>query len=144
MDIVETVDIDAPADVVWSVIADVQRWPGWTDSIDELRVTSSGPMAVGSTAVVKQPRMPRATWTVTEWDPGRSFTWEASGPGLRTAAVHAVEPTGAATCRVTLSVHETGPLDGLMRLLYARRFRAYVALEAAGLARRSVELAAPS
>jgi uncharacterized membrane protein len=144
MDIVETFDIAAPADVVWSVIADVERWPSWTDSIDEVRITSAGPLAVGSAASIKQPGMPRATWTVTEWDAGRSFTWEATGPGIRTSGVHTVEPTGDGTSRATLSVHQSGALDGVMRVLFGRRFRAFVAMEAAGLARRSAEQAAPS
>jgi uncharacterized protein YndB with AHSA1/START domain len=143
MDIVETFDIDAPAAVVWSVIADVERWPTWTDSIDDLRLTSAS-MAVGATAEVKQPGMPRATWTVTEWEPGRSFTWEATGPGIRTSGVHSVEPTGGATSRATLAIHESGPLDGVMRLLFGSRFRRFVAMEAAGLTRRSQDVAAAS
>ena len=142
MDIVETFDIDAPAAVVWSVIADVERWPTWTDSIDDVRITSTGPLAVGSTAQVKQPGMPRATWTVKDWEPGRSFTWEATGPGIRTSGVHTVEPTGDGTSRATLAVHESGPLDGVMGLLFGSRFRRFVAMEAAGLTRRSQELAA--
>jgi uncharacterized membrane protein len=141
MDIEETFDIAAPAAMVWSVISDVERWPTWTDSIDEVRITSAGPLAVGSTATVKQPGMPLATWTVTEWEPGRSFTWEATGPGIRTSGIHTVAPTGDGTSRATLAIHQTGPLDGVLRLLFGRRFRAFVAMEAAGLTRRSEDLA---
>jgi uncharacterized membrane protein len=144
VDIEETFDIAAPAATVWGVIADVERWPTWTDSIDRVDVTSGRSpgegLGVGATARVKQPRMPEVTWTVTEWVPGRSFTWASSGPGLRTEGVHAVEPTGPGTSRVTLAIHERGPLDGLMRVLLGRTFRRYVAMEAAGLTRRSEQL----
>ncbi len=145
MDIVETFDVAAPAPTVWSVIADVERWPTWTDSISEVRITSEpgpdGELGVGGTARVKQPRMPELTWTVGEWEAGRSFTWSSSGGGLRTDGVHSVEPTGAGTSRVTLAIHQRGALDGVMRLLFGKTFRRYVAMEAAGLTRRSEELA---
>lgn len=149
MDIVQTFDIEAPPATVWAVIADVERWPTWTDSIDDVRITSAGAdrsdvpggLAVGGTATVKQPGMPRLTWTVTEWLPGRSFTWETKGVGIRTRGVHSVEPTGEGSSRVTLAIHETGPLDGAMRLLFGARFRRFVGMEAAGLTRRSEELA---
>ena len=140
MDIVQTFDIEAPAATVWAVISDVERWPTWTDSIDDVRITADA-LALDSTATVKQPGMPKLTWTVTAWEPGRSFTWETRGVGIRTVGVHTVEPTGDGTSRATLAIHETGPLDGVMRMLFGGRFRRFVEMEAAGLTRRSEELA---
>ncbi|NUR81645.1 MAG: hypothetical protein HOQ21_14525 [Dermatophilaceae bacterium] len=40
-----------------------------------------GPLRVGATATIDQPRIPTVRWTVTALTPGRSFTWESGGPG---------------------------------------------------------------
>jgi hypothetical protein len=145
MHIERSVEISAPADVVWGVMADVERWHTWTASITSIEVTSgstSDGLRVGAVAEVRQPGFPAATWTVTEWDAGRSFTWEAPAPGIRSVGVHSVEPTGERTCRADLAIHQTGPLAWLIGLLTGRRSRRYVDMEAAGLKARAEELAA--
>jgi uncharacterized membrane protein len=142
-----TIRIQAPADVVWQVMTDVERWHTWTASITSIEITEPGaappgsPLGLGGAATVRQPGFPKATWTVTDWLPGRSFTWESPAPGLRSVGVHSVEPVGDGTSTATLTIRQTGPLAPLMGLLFGRRSRRYVDLEAAGLKARSEELA---
>ena len=76
---VTTRHIDAPAQSLWEVLFDVARWPEWTPTIDSVELLDDGPLQVGSRARIRQPRLPRATWQVTEVVEGRSFTWEATG-----------------------------------------------------------------
>lgn len=127
--------IDAAPEAVWPVLSDVARWPDWTPTVRSVDRLDDGPLAVGSRARVRQPKLPRAEWEVTELVDGRSFTWEATGPGLRTIARHVVEPDGTG-CRVTLGIEQTGPLGAVAALVWRRLTQGYIELEAKSLDRR--------
>src|SRR5687767_2519818 len=92
--------IDAPAERVWAILSDVERWSSWTASITSVEL--DGALAVGAKAKVRQPKLPATTWTVTEVVPGRSFTWRATSPGSRATGAHVVTPTGDGSCEVRL------------------------------------------
>jgi hypothetical protein len=128
----QTVAIDATPEVVWSVISDVERWPEWTASIRSVELLTPGPLAVGSRARVRQPKLPTAVWEVTELRPGRSFTWVNRSPGMTSTGVHSVSDAGVATLRI----EQTGPLS-VLALPFLPLTKKYVQLEAAGLKRRS-------
>ncbi|KAB2345614.1 SRPBCC family protein [Actinomadura rudentiformis] len=132
-----TVEINAPAETVWRLLEDVERWPEWTASIDRVERLTQGPFGEGSKARVHQPKLPAAVWTVTDFDPGRSFTWAARTPGLTTVASHDVTTHADGTVSVRLVLDQTGPLAFLVALLAGARSRRYVAMEAAGLKRKA-------
>lgn len=125
--------IDAPPEVVWARMLELERWPAWTASISTLERQEPGPLAVGSTVRIKQPGFPSMTWTVTALDPGRSFTWEAGAPGATIVASHALVPKGGAT-DLALSIEHRGPLGWLVGALTGTRTRRFMQLEAHGLA----------
>jgi uncharacterized protein YndB with AHSA1/START domain len=105
-----TIDIDAPAEVVWDVIVDVEHWPQWTATMTSVRrETGSGPLTVGERVRVRQPRLPPVTWTVTDVQPGRSFAWTATGLGARSVADHAVVPRPDGGSTATVRSTSTGP-----------------------------------
>ena len=89
-------------------------------------------IAVGSTAVVTQPRLGTGRWTVTECTPLRSFTWVASRPGITTSGIHLIEPT-ASGVKVTLSIEHCGPLAAVVAMLTSSTTRRYIHMEAVGL-----------
>ena len=130
-----SIDVAAPAERVFAVYADVERWPDWTASTTEVRLLDPGPLAVGSRARVRQPRLPVATWVVTELVPGRSFTWVAQGPGLRTTGSHEVMPRDDGGCTVTATLDQEGLLGGVIGRLTKRRTVSYLAMEVNGLKR---------
>jgi hypothetical protein len=73
---------------------------------------------------------------VTEFDPGRSFTWVSGAIGISSVAIHRLDPRGAGTVSVTLGFAQTGWLARLVRSRAERITREYLALEAQGLKRR--------
>ena len=140
MKVSETVEIAAAPERVWDVLVDVESWPTWTDSIDSVRSLDGGPMTDGRRFEVKQPRLPKAVWVITEFVDGRSFSWSARGPGLVSFAEHRVEPSGEGS-RVTLVFSQEGPLARPVSVAFGGMVRRYVRMEAAGLKRRSEESA---
>lgn len=138
VDFTISVDIAAPADIVWSVMSDVERWHEWTPSVRSIRRRDSGPLHIGSRALIRQPRLPAAMWKVTALDPGRSFTWLSGAPGMRVHAHHSVAAI-AGGARATLSLRFDGVLGRLLGRLTASLNHRYLGMEADGLKRRSEE-----
>ena len=62
----ERVEIDAPPERVWEVMADVERWHEWTASITAIERRESGPLRLGASARVTQPKVPSVVWVVTD------------------------------------------------------------------------------
>jgi len=136
-----TVDVDAPADRVWAVMHDVERWPEWSDSITSVRQLDPGPLRVGSRALIRQPKLRPAEWRVTALDANRGFTWITTSPGLRVDAHHCIHPLGSRS-RVTLRLEFSGVLGTLVAYVTRGLNARYLDMEATGLKRRS-ESAAP-
>ena len=144
MKIERVIDVAAPPEYVWAVMSDVERWPEWTRSVRSVERLDQGPLAVGSRARVRQPRLPPAIWTVTALEPGRFFEWRSPAPGLLSVGGHRVDAAGEHASRVTLSLTWSGPLAAVMRLLFGKLSRRYVEMEAQGLKRRCEAAQAPS
>jgi uncharacterized membrane protein len=130
------VEIAAPAEIVWEVMQDGERWPEWTASVTSVKRLDDGPLRVGSRALIRQPKFPPARWTVTELLPGRSFTWKSGMPGLWVYGKHSVEPLGTGT-RATLRLSYEGMLARLMGRMTSDITNRYLGMEAAGLKQRS-------
>jgi len=130
------VEIDAAPDAVWPVVADVERWHEWTESITSIEVLDGGgPIRLGSRAKVRQPKVPPVVWQVTDFQPGRSFTWVSKSVGLRSTAYHEISPRGDGGSVVRLAVDQQGPLEFVARL-FTGITKKYLAMEAAGLKQR--------
>ena len=137
----QTATTSAPVERLWAAVTDVERWPEWIETYESVRRNQPGPLMSGHTAHVKQKGLAAGDWTVTEFEEGSVFSWESRRAGVRFVGRHAVaaEPSGGS--RVTLSFQASGPLSGLVRLLYGRKVRAYVDIEAARLAAVAVQVA---
>lgn len=90
MKLEHVIHIDAPPEVVWDVIVDVEGWPAWTPTIDTAKRLDDGPFDVGSKALLKQPGLTEATWVVTSLTQGERFTWESRIRGIRMIATHEI------------------------------------------------------
>lgn len=131
-----SVDIDAPADVVWEVYSDVERWPEWTPSVTRLTPLDGPEIAVGKRFEIKQPRMPRLVWEITEADPGTSWTWVQRSPGGLTVATHEVIGSADGRTRVRQQIDQRGPVGAAVGILMRRMTKRYLEMEAAGLKAR--------
>ena len=131
-----SIDIAAPTERVWLVMSDVERWHEWTPSVTSIRRLDNGPFAVGSRALIRQPKFPPALWKITAIEPGKSFTWLNAAPGIRVIARHVVEPIASGS-RATLSLEMQGALGGLLGRLTKAITERYLDLEARGLKTRS-------
>lgn len=136
----ESIAIDAPAQLVWDVFTDVECWPEWTASVTSL-VGLDGPgLAVGKRFAIKQPGMQKLVWTVTEIDPGTSWTWVQRSPGALVTARHdvSVQPGGRTLVRQQLD--QRGVVGSLVGRLMAKKTERFLELESQGLKARSEQL----
>ena len=132
-----TTAVNAPPEQVWPLFVDVERWPEMTKSVREVRRVDSGPLRVGSEAIIKQPRLARARWRVTELEPGHSFTWETTTGAVTTVGGHIVDPDGQGS-KITLTIHLHGPFARLAYAFLGRLSRRYLLMEMEGF-RRTAE-----
>ena len=131
-----TATIDAPAERVWAVLADVERWPEWTASVSSVEILTGAPLGMGGRVRIDQPKLRPAVWTVTLWQPGQRFVWESTNPGVRVVAEHAIAPS-AGGCTVTLTVQFNGLLGSAAGAMNRKLTNHYLELEANGLKARS-------
>ena len=133
----DSITIDRPPDVVWKVYTDVARWQEWTASVSSAELDPPGPLAIGSRASIKQPRLPRVEWTVTALEPDRSWVWENEAPGAKSVAAHVLTPLDDGRTHVDLSIDQRGLIGRPIGWLVRRLTRRYLRYEAEGLRRRS-------
>ena len=136
----DSVEIDAPAQLVWEVFSDVERWPDWTASVSSLIARNGAGLAVGKRFAIKQPGMSKLVWKVTEIDPGSSWTWVQRSPGVRVSARHWVIPQPDGRTLVCQQLDQGGVLGALVGRLMVKKTKRFLELEANGLKARSEQL----
>jgi len=136
----DSVEIEAPAQLVWDVYSNVEHWPEWTASVTSLTGLDGPALAVGRRFAIKQPGMAKLVWTVTEIDPGSSWTWVQRAPASLVTARHDViaQPGGRTLVRQQLD--QGGALGALVGRLMVKKTKRYLELEAQGLKARSEQL----
>lgn len=128
-----SMEMAATPAAVWALWEDVAGWPGWTPTVTSaVPVDGSTGLAVGEKWRLVQPKLPEAVWTVVESEPGRSFVWTNSSPGVRVRAEHTIEPVPAGV-RVTLTVRMEGWAAGMLGMFTGGLTQRYIELEAAGM-----------
>lgn len=127
--------VAAPAETVWKVFSDVEHWPDWTASVRRVAFLEGDAIKIGARVEIDQPKLRRAEWKVTSYEPGRSWSWESRIPGSTTTANHVVTPVDNDQTRVVQELAMTGVVGGPASMLYRSLIRRYVRMEAEGLTR---------
>jgi uncharacterized membrane protein len=136
----DSVEIDAPTQLVWEVFSDVQRWPEWTASVTSLEGKDGANLAVGKRFSIKQPGMSKLVWKVTEIDHGSSWTWVQRSPGVLVTARHWVTAQPGGRTLVRQQLEQRGVLGALVGRVMINKTKRFLELEARGLKARSEEL----
>jgi hypothetical protein len=127
------IEIDAPPSAVWNVLGNVREWPRWLPTVQAVTpLDPSAPDAVGAAYQVRQPRLPKAVWVISDYDADSGFTWRSTSPGITSTGIHELEDLGGRTL-VTLGVDWAGPLAPVLGLFYGRLTQRYIETEAASL-----------
>ncbi|NMO90468.1 SRPBCC family protein [Actinomycetospora sp. TBRC 11914] len=130
-----TVDVAAPAERVWSLVADVEAWPSWTPTMTTVEL--QGPrLEPGVPVRVRQPGHRPDVYTVLAVD-GHRFLWAARKTGYRQWADHRVESVDPSHCRVELAFGVDGVLAPVVGTLARRLVVRSVDTEAASLKARA-------
>jgi uncharacterized protein YndB with AHSA1/START domain len=105
------IEVAAPPEVVWDVLADFESWPEWNPDVGE--VTIDGPVAQGTEFRWKTGALPIRS-TLSEVERPNVIGWTGKAPGIRAVHVWRFEPRGAGT-RVVTEESWAGPLPRLLR-----------------------------
>lgn len=130
------IDIAAPVEWVWTLTEDIESWPDYSPTMNEIRKLDDGPLTVGSRARVKQPWQLPAVWTVTALEPPVLFEWSTRMGTVTIVAGHQLAATEEG-CRQALVVDLAGAGSGLLGRLFGRRIAAAIAAENEGFKRQA-------
>jgi uncharacterized membrane protein len=133
--------IDAPIDLTWRVLVDIEKMPEWTSSMRVVRLLGGGQLARDSRVRIEQPWLRPAIWTVDLFDPPSYFSWRSRTGLVETVGSHLLEDRGQTTL-ATLAIQHNGPGAGAVALLSGPLTRRYVRRELFGLKSRTELLAA--
>lgn len=136
----DSIEIDAPPQLVWEVFSDVEHWPDWTASVTSLVGLDGPALAVGRRFAIKQPGMQKLVWQVSEIEPGASWTWVQRSPGSMVTARHYVDAQPGGRTLVRQQLDQRGPLGALVGRLMVKKTKRFLQLEAQGLKARSEQL----
>lgn len=136
----DSIEIDAPPQLVWDVFSDVEHWPEWTASVTSLAGLDGPTLAAGRRFAIKQPGLQKLVWKVTEVDAGSSWTWAQRSPGVRVTASHYVSALPGGRTQVRQQLDQRGALGALVGRLMVKKTKRFLELEARGLKARSEQL----
>ena len=132
MILTNTIEIAAPIERVWSLTEDIEQWPTITPTMTTIVRLDNGPLRVGSTARVKQPRQRARVWTVTRFDPNETFAWQSRILGMPVVGSHSMASRGDGSTTNTLTLEMSGVMARLLGRILASTLRQALATENAG------------
>lgn len=93
-------DVDAPAESIWALLTDLDRWPAWGPAVRGAELDSSS-FEAGATGVVTTVLGVRLPFEITSYEDGARWAWKVAG---MPATDHTVQALGPERCRVGFGV----------------------------------------
>jgi uncharacterized protein YndB with AHSA1/START domain len=106
------IEIAAPPETVWEVLATIERWPDWNPAVKEVSLRDG--VAEGSTFRWKA-GPGTITSTLQRVEPPRLITWTGNTFGIKANHVYTLEPRDGKTL-----VRTEESYDGLVSRLFRR------------------------
>jgi hypothetical protein len=131
----QSIDIGAQQQRVWDVLSDLEAWPQRIETVDVVELLTPPPVAIGTRARLKQPKLPEGIWEVTIWDAPSYFEWTQKTGGVTSVAGHRVEALEEGRSRLTLTLEMRGLLVPIFGRFYRGLTNRYMTLEAQGMKR---------
>src|ERR687893_2937901 len=92
------IGVAAPADTIWELLADVDRWPAW----NPLYTQASGKLGIGAALKLRESvpgRPPREfAPVVVDWEPRAQILWRENGVLARTMRYIEIEALTETGC----------------------------------------------
>jgi uncharacterized membrane protein len=112
--------IDAPAEAIWELWHDTDRWPAWNEQIERVEVDGDEGLRMGAKLTTKMRRGGNVRHVVTAYEPGTLLIYEASFPGARSGLEHRLRE-GKRSVEVTHRRYVDGPLASIWAPMIGRK-----------------------
>lgn len=127
--------ISSSPEHIFKVLSEVKKWNQWTKSIIDIAFAGAEELKVGAKIKVRQPKLPPAVWTVTEFSKNKSLAWEKRSFGLKMTANHIIHGNNDGAI-VKLQIIYQGFLAGLFYKLTSALTDEYMSMEISGLKKK--------
>ena len=115
-----TLETTTTPESIWHCWTNISGWPEWDDGLEW--VTLQGPLAMGSSGVMKRRSGEQLAFRVIEFIEGRSFTCLGRTLWTNLMFIYRLEPCSMGT-KLTHRVEAKGPFAWFLRLTLGSRIR---------------------
>ena len=117
-----TAELNAPADLLWDLLTDVEQWPTWDPHEEASRL--DGAFVSGTHLWTKPTGAPASTAVLEDVRPGVSWAAHCPLPGGILRSTTTLCPIDAGRTTITRSMEVSGPFTLLFRLWWGPRILA--------------------
>lgn len=107
----------------WQHLAHLDQWPTWAHHIRRIEVHPQGELGPQSSGVIQLANGMKATFRMTEFNPGRNWKWVGPFLWLTVYYDHCFESLSSHQTRLTFVLEASGFGTGFFGQLFAKVYR---------------------